>query len=214
MISMIKLHFAILWSGRMLVAAALFCMLLLCVAMSFAGWLDSPPEIQNAGWICLLIFVFAVSQIEIASAGKRAIIFIAQRQFAQYLRGEFCAVMVLLAGFAALWNLGAACVTGLWLPGLWLFGTMVLFCAIAVHAMTANLEPYTVALRPAQRHLLSLVIAGPWVLPAWIVGLVAGGNIVAQQSCLMPFLALAVLGLVQFAMGALFKNTGCRQQNQ
>ena len=191
-------------------------MLLLCIAMSFAGWLDSPLEIQNAGWICLLIFVFAISQIEIAGAGRRAKIFIAQRQFAQYLRGEFCAVMALSVGFAALWNLLTACVTGLWVTNLLVFLTMALFCAIAVHAMTANLEPYTVALKPSQRHLLSLVIAGPWVLPAWIVGLVAGEDIVMQQPCLMSILAMIVLGLVQFALGALFgnQNTCSVQQDQ
>ena len=211
---MLKLHFAILWSGRVRIAAALFCMLLLGVAMSFAGWLDSPAEIQNAGWICLLVFVFAMAQIEIAGAGRRAGIFIAQKQFEQYLYGEFCAVLVLSCGFAALWSLGAALVTGLWLQNLWLFLTKSLFCAIAVHAMIVNLEPYTVALRPSQRHLLSLVIAGPWVLPAWLVGLVAGDDIVSQQPCLIPVLALVVLGLVQFAMGALFRmqNTGGRQQ--
>ena len=203
--TMIKLHFAILWHGRMLIAASLFCMLLLCVAMSFAGWLDSPMGIQHAGWICLLIFIFAVTQTALYRAGRRSVIFIAQKQFDAYIRGELCAVVVLLSGFAALWNLIAAVVTGLWMACLMNFVVMGLFCAIASHAAIANLEPHTVALIPSQRHLLLLVMSGPWILPAWILGLLAGNGFMAQQPDLMPVLLLLVLGLVQYVIGALFR---------
>ena len=211
---MIKLHFAILYHGRMLIVAALFCILLLCVAMSFAGWFESPMDIQHAGWICLLIFIFSVTQIAHFSAGRRSAVFIAHKQFDAYLRGELCAVVVLLSGFAAIWNLVAALATGLWTACLLNFAVMVLFCVIASHAAIANLEPHTVALKPSQRHLLMLVMSGPWILPAWILGLMAGNDFISQQFDLIPVLSLVVLGLVQYALGALFRNHSADFQNQ
>ena len=208
---MLKLHLAILWSGRVFLISALFCLMLLCIAMAFAGWLETPMDMHHAGWICLLLFVFSIVQIDLASSGNRAAIFVAMRQSDAFARGKFSIVFGLCAVFSALWCLMLAAVHDVWAESLWILLAMVVFSAIACHAMILNLEPNTVSLRPVQRHLLLLVVSGPWILPAWILGLLAGGAALEGHDGIMQLMALVVLGLVQYAIGALFRES---QPNQ
>ena len=202
---MIKLHFAILWAGRMQMLAMMFCILMLCIAMSFAGWLGTLADFQNAGWICLLVFLTATIQVEMHHEGKRMAVFIAQKKLHRYLAGKFWAILSITVGFAALWSTLLACIFGIGFHVLMQMLAMSLFCVIACHAMIVDLDPQIATLKSSQRHLLMLVIPVPWILPAWLLGLFACGSMHSDQWQLLPILALTALGLVQFALGSLFR---------
>lgn len=203
--SLIILQFAILWASRGIWAVIAFIMLLMLTALGFGGWLETPAHIQFAGWMLVLIHAAAMLVMMVAQNDKKYAYFAALKQaqpfqYAQMLVFTCSQVPVIL-----IWTIGFGLISGAWRCAGGTGAVMLLFCYVCAQAIFGNLQKHLFLLSLSRRIALLIVVAGPWLVTAWILGMTSANYMMMPQKslfeCFLPVLGLIGLGFFQWLLG-------------
>lgn len=202
--SLIKLQIATIYSQRAGFAVAAFCDFILILAMSFAGWLDSPQSMLYAVWIQLGLCYGVTACLLILGEKRRGELFCAQHRLSNYLKAELVVFILICGVFALLWCAWMG-LTGMQLNEVMVvFGIMLMTTIISGHAVFCNLMPRLIHLPDQKRIALILLTAAPWILPTWILGIISADSYLQGNFYWQPLLGMISLGLIQMAFGALY----------
>ena len=203
--SLIKLQIASIYSQRAGFAVAAFCDFMLILAMSFAGWLDSPQSFLYAGWIQLGICYGITTCLLVLGEKRRGELFCAQHRLSNYLQAELIVFSLICGAVALLWCVWMGLMGQALDEVMVVFGIMLMTTIISGYAVFCNLMPRLIHLQDQKRIALILITAAPWILPTWILGFLAADSYLQGNFFWQSVLGMLALGLIQIAFGALYQ---------
>ena len=203
--SLIRLQFALLWAARGTWAVIAFTLLLVITAMGFGGWVQNPSHILFTGWIALLLHAVAMFVLMVSQNEAKYEYFVGLNQARAFQKAQTAVFICSQIPIILIWGLVFGIMTDTWLNMGYICIVMILFCTICAEAVFGNLQTHLQTVPKCRRLALLLVVAGPWVLTAWILGWIAAEFICIPQqsfctSCL-PVLGLGGLGFFQWWIG-------------
>ena len=192
------MQMATIWSQRMSIAVSVFGTVLALIVMSFSGWLDNTYDILHTCWVLLIIWLFVAQSLLIRGEKNRGDLFYSLGRITEYCRAEWLALFVSLMPMALICSgIVSLCHNSL-TTWLYQFLMMAMVIIVSSHAMSCNLLPKLIQLPYSKRIALMIVISGPWIIPAWLLGMTGGEAILNGGSFLYPL--LGILGLLVFQM--------------
>lgn len=199
---MFVFQMAVLWSHRLSWATLGFVCILLWTASSLMHPEPSPADLMHTSWTNFLLYFVATAMIFIVGTRKKYAFFVGMKCTRAFHRAQIAAhlvsclpVILLHACATALHSLSQAT---------WNALAMALFALVGAQAIFGNLQPHLKGLDEPRQYALTLVVSGPWVLTAWLMGLL-GADFTAPNAHLF-LCGLGVLGLLQYSAG-LWTNT-------
>lgn len=203
--SLIRLQFALLWAARGTWAVIAFVLLLAVTALGFGGWLQTSSHLLFTGWLVLLLHAVAMFVLMASQNDAKYEYFIGLNQARAFQKAQTVVFICSQIPVVSLWGLIFGTMTKTWLDMGYICIVMILFCTICAEAVFGNLQMHLQTVPKSRRLALLLVVAGPWVLTAWILGWIATEFIWAPQksffTCCLPILGLGGLGFFQWWIG-------------
>lgn len=195
---MLLCHFAMIYARRMLLGVMAFVLILVGIAMHYAGWFETALSGVNAGWIAMLMVCYGMLYLMYADRSGRDVYFKALGLYRRWCWSEAAVHFLVLLPLMLLWG-GWLCVE-LGPGGLAVAGVMMLFEAVFVQATFVSLQSRFVGLSDGKKLALMGVVSGPWVLTAWMMGMFASQALVYGQSPTAFVAGLFLLGILQTMM--------------
>ena len=184
--SLIKLQLATLYSQRFTFAVAAFCDFILILAMAFAGWLDSAQNALYAVWIQIGLCICTTACLLTSGEKRRSELFLAQNRLSSYLHAEWTVFTAACSLFAFLWMIYIFISFLTLSETIYIFCMMFLVILISGHAILCNLQPLILHLPDSKRIALQLLTSGPWIIPAWLLGIIASSSSSASRGVKVP----------------------------
>lgn len=206
MIAFIALHLTVLKERRSMACVGAFLLIMLGLALSFAGWLDDVGNTIYSGWCLLLIWNYIGIYLLAANDHGRCDVFYAIGKIKPWCLSEMLVHIAFCTAFIAVWIVLLA-LHGLSAASLLIHAlAMLVFSAVSAQAVFVSLQPRIFSLPENTRMALYAVVSAPWNLTAWILGLFASKSLVTDSTPWPFIIATALLGGFQFVTGTLFKN--------
>ncbi len=202
---MLSLILASLWNRKSTISVTIFAAVLLSIAMAWNGWLSTPRDLMHAGWILLLILAYAFLFLIMTSDRGLSAFFVGLNQWRSWCIGQIIAHLICMTAFAILWTCVYFILFGFDFFALIQAGIMMLFSAIFAQATFDTLQKRLFHLSNDKKYALMAVISGPWVLISWILCMIASEKLLSGFSCLLPVLALILLGISQTALSIMYQ---------
>ena len=203
--SLIALQFAVLWGARHIWAVIGFVLLLVLTALGVGGGLQTQDQVLGAGWLMLLLHAMAMFSLMIAKNDQKYEFFLALKQNKAFQTAQIIVFLCSQLPVMIAWGLGFGMITGRWLDTGCVCFVMMIFCSICAQAVFQNLQNHLVCLSRERRLALLLVVAGPWILTAWILSMISANALIMSQKSdvdvLLPILGLGGLGFFQWWIG-------------
>ena len=195
---MIACHWAMLHARRTLLGVMAFVLLLVCLAMGYAGMFDTMAALVSSGWILMLVVCYGLLYLFIADDSGRDAYFKALGLYRLWCWTQavvhffIMLPLIILLGIILFFAVGAG--------GLGMAGMMLLFEAVFAEATMVSLQPRFVGLSKSKKLALMGVISSPWILTAWLLGLFATKSLLYGDSVWAFVSGLAMLGGIQTAL--------------
>ena len=195
---MIACHWAMLHARRTLLGVMAFVLLLVCLAMGYAGMFDTMAALVSSGWILMLVVCYGLLYLFIADDSGRDAYFKALGLYRLWCWTQavvhffIMLPLIILLGIILFFAVGAG--------GLGMAGMMLLFEAVFAEATMVSLQPRFVGLSKSKKLALMGVISSPWILTAWLLGLFATKSLLYGDSVWAFVIGLAMLGGIQTAL--------------
>ncbi|MBQ9396184.1 MAG: hypothetical protein IJU23_11825 [Proteobacteria bacterium] len=171
-----------------------FLLVMLGLALSFAGWLDDVSNTIYSGWCLLLIWNYIGIYLLAANDRGRCDTFYAIGKIRPWCLSEMIVHIGFSFVFIALWSLLLA-TWDLSIGALLVHDTaMLVFSIVSAQAVFVSLQPRIFSLPESRRMALYAVISAPWNLTAWILGLFASKSLISGSSPWPFVIATALLG--------------------
>lgn len=199
-VSLLDLNTRLLWSRRSSWCVAFFVFGLLVTCMGFAGWLSDIHHATHAAWLCLIIFGYATFFLETSDDQPRLEWFEVRSLGGIYLATKGLVIAWMGVPIIAFWAviqvlLGLELRTVLYIAATaWLFLVVFLATVLLTHRLMARFH-----LAP----MVQILISGPWVLVAWLLGLGATEAWLEGASGVWGWIGLLAMVALQ-AAGAWF----------
>lgn len=211
---MLVLHLTSLWSGKQFLAVSAFVFVMLCVAMSYAGWFDSIANSVHAGWILILLWNYmGMGAVAYKDNGKSEF-FLAIGRIQKWCFAAIIAHFLLSLCFIAVWCVGLGILYE-WCVLLSTTGIgMVLFSLVFALSALGNLWIKLIGQKPAIKLAIMTVVSAPWALAAWILGLFASQQALRGESAQMYLLMLGLFGIIQSILFVLSRNEAAQRRTK
>ena len=190
-------HLAMLHARRMLLGVMAFVLLLVCLAMGYAGWFETIAELVSSGWILMLMVCYGLLYLFMADDSGRDAYFKGIGLYRRWCWTQAVVHFFVMVPLIVLWGIVLAVV---WGTGGWgMAGMMLLFEAVFAQATMVSLQPRFVGLSKSKQLALMGVISGPWILTAWLLGVFGSKSLLYGDSIWAFVVGLALLGGIQTA---------------
>ena len=211
---MINLQIAALYARRLGFGVACLGFVVVTAAMAGAGWLDTLHGQMYAGWIEVAAWMLIELSLLAAGENQRGQMLAALGKLREYLYAGMVAMMCAVLPLIIFWSTVIG-VNGAGLRGALVMGlTMGIFCLITGQAIQGNLMPRTVHLVESQKVALILVMGIPWIVPAWMLGILTTGMVLGQgEEWWRPLIGMALLGIMQGAVGLISQGNDAQQNH-
>lgn len=205
---MILLHLASLRSGKHFIAVCAFLLLMICVAMAYAGWFDSSTDIMHSGWFLLLIWQYASMCAIINHDNGTSEFFLALGKIQKWSWAAILVHFIVSSLFVAVWTILTS-MMDTFNPVI--SAAMLLFCAVFSPSTLGNLN--TKLIGQSKKLAIITVISAPWTLTSWILGLYASNQAMNGESYCLFLLAISLIALFQIVL-TLLPNHETAQRRQ
>lgn len=209
-ISLLSLNMRLLWSRRSSWCVAFFVFGLLVTCMGFAGWLSEIHHATHAAWLCLIVLGYAMFFLETSDDQPRLEWFEVRSLGGAYLMAKGVVMAWMGMPIIAFWSTIQA-LLGLELRTVlcvavtaWLFLVVFLATVLLTHRLMSRFH-----LVP----MVQILISGPWVLVAWLLGLGATEAWLEGASGVWAWVGLLAMVALQWA-GAWFCLKTAEDENE
>lgn len=203
--SLIVLQFALLWASRAIWGVVAFVLLLLLTALGIAGWLQTAEQILIVGWLSLLLHATAMFGVMALQNYSKYDYFLALKQAEAFQRAQCLVHVCSQVPLILVWGLTFGTMTQAWICSGCICLVMFLFCTVSAQAVFGNLLPRLRSCTVSRNLALLLVVAGPWILTAWILGMTSANLMMIQTASFfdigLPVGGLLGLGIFQWWIG-------------
>lgn len=188
-LQLVKMHLATLWARRGSLFIAGFVFGLLLIALAFGGWLDDQGSALTASWLSLALYAYGAFALVAGENKRRLAFFVARAESGAFLQAQGLAVLLSFLPFFLIWGLVFV-----------QFSDPMGFPWAAVAAQCLFVLVFLQAMQGIYRMLgllkigpmVYVLISGPWLLVAWLIGLYASTPHADTSFALLALGALAV----------------------
>ena len=193
--SLLACQLAMIHARRTLLGVMAFVLVLLGIAIHYAGWFDSAVYLMGAGWVLMLVICYGLLYLFIADDSGRDAYFKALGLYRKWCWSQAAAHFLLLLPLIIIWGFILFLACGPY--GVVVAGIQLLFEAVFAQATMVALQPRFVGVMKSKKLALMGVISGPWILTAWLLGLFASKAMLYGDSVSAFVVGLAILGVIQ-----------------